>query len=489
MHPEHTVVYQLPRTMIPDLKAMFRDVVLRAKQIIAVLRLHPFDVTTAGGRTSERHRRAALTALGAALARSLSIVTALITVPLTLNYLGTERYGMWMTMSSFIAMLAFADLGIGNGVMNAVSNAYGKDDYAAIKKYVSSSMFVLSAVALFIVAAFAALYYEVPWYEIFNVHSAQAKEEAGPALAVLAACFAMAIPLGIVQRVQMGLQKGFIANLWQCFSSLVTLGCVILAVWLELGLPWLVLAFAGSPLLASLLNSVSYFGWLQPESAPAFKFVSRQAMKHVVHIGLMFFILQINYSIIFTSDNIIIAQLHDAHAVAEYAVPQRLFTIIPALLGMGLMPLWPAYGEALARGDHAWVWRTLKRSFFASVGLAALGSLVLVCAGTWVIRLWVGDVIAPSMLLLTGLGTWQIVQAGGFAISMYLNGTNAMRFLVGVSIRTAVIAITLKIYLASVIGISGVVWATILAYLSSTGVSYYFFLRKQRRAYLSSIKT
>ena len=462
----------------------FGDIILRLKQVKAVLRLHPFDVATEGGRTSERHRRAALTALGAALARSLSIITALITVPLTLHYLGTERYGMWMTMSSFIAMLSFADLGIGNGLVNAVSNAYGKGDYAAIRGYVSSGMFVLGAIAFGIVATFAVIYHSVPWYEIFNVSSRQAREEAGPALAILVACLALAIPLSVVQRVQMGLQKGFIANLWQSFGSLATLACVILAIWLKADLPWLVAAFAGSPLLASLLNSVSYFGWLQPESRPAFKFVSRQATKHIAQIGILFFVLQVNYSIINSSDNIIIAQLHGAHAVAAYAVPQLLFTIIPALLGVGLLPLWPAYGEALARGDHAWIWRTLKRSLIVSMGVAGLGSIVLVCAGDLIIRLWVGNVIAPSMLLLLGLGVWQVVQAGGFAISMYLNGTNAMRFLVFVSIRTAVIAITLKIYLVSVIGISGVVWATTLAYLGSTGVSVYFYLRKQHRAYL-----
>jgi len=52
-----------------------------------------------------------------------------VTVPLTLNYLGSEHYGLWMTISSVSVMLGFADLGIGNGVLNAVADAYGRDDY------------------------------------------------------------------------------------------------------------------------------------------------------------------------------------------------------------------------------------------------------------------------------------------------------------------------------------------------------------------------
>lgn len=460
-----------------------------AKHTRSLLRLHSFDTSTPEGRNNERHRRAAWTALIAVFARAASVLTGLITVPLTLHYLGAERYGMWMTMSSFIAMLGFADLGIGSGIMNAVSDAYGRDDRAAIRRFVSSGMFVLSVVAFAIVACFAALYHEVPWYDLFNVHSRQAREEAGPALAVLTACFAGAIPASVIQRVQMGQQQGFIANTWQCISSVTTLGFVIFAISLKAGLPWLVLAFAGSPIVTSLLNSIVYFVWLQPDTAPAFRFVSREAMKKVAHIGILFFILQITYSVTFTSDNIVIAQLRDAHAVAVYAVPQRLFTIIPAVLGMVLTPLWPAYGEALARGDNAWVWRTLKRSLVASMGLAAIGSIILVLTGNWIIKLWVGNIIPTSMLLLVGLGIWQVVQAGGFAASMYLNGANAVRVLVIMSVTTAALAIALKIYLVPAIGISGVVWATILSYVFCAGIPTFIFLRRQWTEHVSAVSS
>jgi O-antigen/teichoic acid export membrane protein len=46
-----------------------------------------------------------------------------ISVPLTLTYLGSERYGMWMAISSIVALLAFADFGLGNGLVNAIAVA------------------------------------------------------------------------------------------------------------------------------------------------------------------------------------------------------------------------------------------------------------------------------------------------------------------------------------------------------------------------------
>lgn len=85
----------------------------------------------------------ALTAVSSAGAKVVAIVTMLVTVPLTLHYLGSERYGMWMTISSIIGMMGFADLGMGLGLMNAVSEAHGQEDRLAAERYVSSGFFML----------------------------------------------------------------------------------------------------------------------------------------------------------------------------------------------------------------------------------------------------------------------------------------------------------------------------------------------------------
>ena len=179
---------------------MISTIFNRARTIFLFLSLRPFNTTTPQGRSNERHRLIALSSLTSAFAKLITIITSLISIPMTLHYLGPERYGMWMTMSSFLVMLSFADLGIGNGLLNAVAAAYGRDDRQEIRRYVSSGFFVLTIIAIMILVLFAAVYRHVSWFEIFNVQSSVARREAGPALAVVIICIALGVPVSIVHQ-------------------------------------------------------------------------------------------------------------------------------------------------------------------------------------------------------------------------------------------------------------------------------------------------
>ena len=440
----------------------------RIRNPFSFFRLTPFDVSTEEGRAKERHRRIALTAAASALAKLLSVGTALISIPLTLHYLGTERFGMWMTISSLIAMLAFADFGIANGVLSAVADAHGRDDGAAIQRFVSSGFFMLSGIALTLIASFAAAYAHVPWHVVFNVQTEMARAESGPALAVFAICFALAIPLAMVQRVLMGLQQGFTASLWQCAGSFFALIGVIVAIKLQAGLPWLVLALAGAPLLAAAGNSLYFYFFARPDLRPRWHLATPEAARRIAATGSLFFVLQLTVAVAFTSDSIVIAQMLGVSAVAQYAIPEKLFGLISLGLAMVLAPLWPAYGEALSRGDSTWVRLTLRTSILAAAGIAAAVSVGLVLLAPAILHLWVGGAVIPQQLLLIALAVWKVVESVGIASAMFLNGARSVRFQVACAVPTAVCALALKVTLLPQIGISGVVWATVIAYIGLT---------------------
>jgi len=118
---------------------------VRLLRIRKIIRLTPFDTGTAEGRSNERFRRASLSAATSAGAKGIALFTTAVSVPLTLGYLGSERFGVWMTLSALIALLGFTDLGIGNSLLNSVAHAAGRDDRLQIRASVSSGITMISS--------------------------------------------------------------------------------------------------------------------------------------------------------------------------------------------------------------------------------------------------------------------------------------------------------------------------------------------------------
>jgi len=225
-----------------------------------------------------------------------------------------------------------------------------------------------------------------------------------------------------------------------------------------------VLAFAGSPILAAVWNSHFQFKRRRPWLMPAWSGVDREAVRRVLKLGLLYFVLQVAVAMAFSTDNIVIAQLLGPAAVSEYSVSWRVFSIAPMFLGFFLMPLWPAYGESIARGDWVWTKRTLIRSLKLTASVTAAYSLVLVLFGRPIIRLWAGPEVVPSLALLLGLGVWTVFSTSGNAVAMFLNGCNRIGFQAVTGSLMAVAALAAKIAFGKTMGLPGIIWGTLAAY-------------------------
>ncbi|MGA3323487.1 MAG: oligosaccharide flippase family protein [Terriglobia bacterium] len=453
-----------------DLREPFRlqGIIERTRALKDLLRLKPFDTSTEQGRSRERYRRAMLTTFASVMARGVTILTSLMTVRLTVRYLGTERYGLWMTVSSVVSMMWFADLGIGNGLLTRISEAHGKDDRESLHRYVSSAFFILGGVAAVLAGLFALVYPFIPWPRVFNVTSAIAVREAGPAVVVFFCSFALNMPLDVVQRVKTGHQEGFEGTLWGVAGNLLGFVFLLEAMHLKVGLPWLLLAIFGGPFLGVLGNWAHEFGWKRPWLLPRWAYWDPAAARKIMGTGSMFLIMQVCGVFVVTVDNIIIAQVLGPGAVTQYSVPMRMFILLNTVANMFVIPLWPAYGEALARGDVPWVKRTVVRS--VSFSLLTFGPVALFLAvfGKIIVRFWVGPQIQPSYLLLSGAAVWIIVNVCGNALGTFLNGANLLKFQVLLYALSAIVMLPAKVICAKVFGLSGVVWVTALTTVLGT---------------------
>jgi O-antigen/teichoic acid export membrane protein len=446
-----------------------------------LLRLKPFDTTTLEGRSAERYRRIAWSTALSMVARFVGMGTGLITVPLVGGYLGAERYGIWLQMSSFVAALGPLDLGIGLGLLTVVSDAFGRDDREAARRATSTAAAMLSMIASLALVAFGILYFVVPWARVFNVDTPIAVSEAGPAAAVLFGAFALGLPLGIVGQVQLAHQSGYISSAWAIVGNLGSFAALLAIIALHGSLPLLVLALTGVGLVAAILNGWFLFRRQRPWLIPRLRDVDLRTARPLLKTGSLFLVLQLTGLVAYSLDNVVIAQIMGASAVQEYAVPTKLFVLAPTLLSYVLVPLWPAYRESMARGDSAWVKRTLRRSVVLAALVNIPSTVFLVIAGTFLLHVWVGSLVHPTMLLLLGLGTWTIMNTLNGPFAMLLNGANIIGFQAGCSILMAIANVTISILLVQRIGVSGAVYGSVISQLFFVLIPELWYVRRLLR--------
>jgi O-antigen/teichoic acid export membrane protein len=444
-----------------------RSLIGRILRYRRLLRLRPYDTSTPEGRSAERYRRVAWSTALSTVARVVGMATGFISVPLVGGYLGSDRYGIWLQMSSFVAALGPLDLGIGLGLLTLVSDAYGRDDREAARRAISTAAAMLTLIATIAVVVFGLAYFFVPWARVFNVTTPTAMSEAGPAAAVLFGAFAAGLPLGIVAQVQLAHQAGYISSAWAIAGNVGSFVALVAIIVLHGSLPLLILALTGVGLVAAAFNGWFLFRRQRPWLMPRFRDVHLGTARPLLKTGSFFLVLQLTGLVAYSLDNVVIAQIMGSSAVAQYAVPTKLFVLAPTLLSYVLVPLWPAYREALARGDGGWVARTLRRSITLAALINIPSSLFLIVAGPFIISVWAPSNlhIQPTTLLLVGLGTWTIMNTLNGPFAMLLNGANVVGFQAACSTLMAIANVAISIYLVQRIGVSGAVYGSVISQL------------------------
>ena len=427
-----------------------------------------------------RSRRVGISALAGGGARIVTMLCSFVSIPLCLKYLGNESFGVWATITSLVGVLAFADLGIGNGILNRIGAARGIGDSLAIRQAIASALCLLSAIAVAGFVIFSLCYKVVPWNSVLGITAELPSDKVALAILVFAALFAVNLPTTILQRVQYALQMGELNGIAQAAAGILSLALMYLIVTIDLGLAGMVAALMLAPIL-TIWGSAFWMFVRHPELRLETEDIQKKEMIAILKSGLQFLALGVSFALCFMTDNLIVAQVVGPESVASYAVHQKYLSPAIFFAGLILAPLWPAYAEALAAGDVQWVKRIFKRSVFSLGAMGGALTLGLIVVAPWLMRLWLAGRIVPDYLLLAALGLWVTIDLIGKAVAAFLNGVGLVKEQLWVVFAFLPVCIGMKIWFALLWGSMGVPLATALAYLIVHLPFYFFLLRRWYR--------
>jgi O-antigen/teichoic acid export membrane protein len=372
----------------------------------------PVDTATPEGRSRERYRRIFLSSAAGVAAMGVSALVGLVSVPISLAYLGKEAYGLWAVVGSVAAWVALLDPGLVQGLVIAVSEAHGRDDHEAARAYFSTAFFALLAVAGVAVAVVGLLAPFVPWGRFFEVPASMTSIGASAGFGVALALAALALPVALVGQVYAGYQRAYVGSAFTMGGALLSLALLLLAT--RAGAPFA--AVVGASGAATVVAGVAGLAWLAgrefPWMRPSWGAVSRGALRRLLASAVPFYFFQLGALLVNQTQRPVLAHRAGLDTVADYDLLIRLYSFAVLLITASTASVAPTFRESFERGDREWVRRSFRHLVRLRMALAAGASLVLLAAGNWLVRVWVHRVdfqydvwtwIALSVLILSAV--------------------------------------------------------------------------------------
>jgi O-antigen/teichoic acid export membrane protein len=387
-----------------------------------------------------------MTAVAGICAKVVVAACNLALVPVLVGFLGPVQFGIWAAYQSLQGLLVFADFGIGNGMQNAVTVALAQGDTRRAQALISSALAALLAAAG-ILGALVVVGFNVP-PAVAWLSGARAGDPEFSALRVGVAVFVaaglIAIPLSCGERLALAMQGGFVTHGTRAATTILAFGCVLVLVRAQASFAAICMA-TSIPVLACPLLSWMLVARSRSWALPAISAVSAGETRAVLRSGIGFLAVQMTAILGFGLDAILIERYAGPVEVANYTVVQRLFSLVGMVVGIVVAPLWPAYADARARGDYAWIRKTFWRSLLATAVVAgALSAALAVLAGPIAAR-WVGTAITPPPSLVMAFAAWSFVLACGMAFSYFWNGMHMLRLQAAIGLLFVAISLPAKI--------------------------------------------
>lgn len=356
------------------------------------------------------------------LLQGLSIVIGLLYVPLLLNYLTQEKYGIWLTLTSILGWFSFFDIGLGNGLRNKLTQAFAVKDYHLGRKYISTTYALLIGIFSVVLFVFHIGNFFLNWNLILNTNSI-ANSELYILTSIVFSFFLIRFVVQLISVVYFADQKPSINNLITTSGNLISFILVLLLTHSSIkgNLVLLGSIISAIPVILFVAVTIIAFGGKYKSVKPSYKEIDFKLGKGVMNLGAKFFFLQIAYIITYSTSSFFIAQFYGPGEVVAYNVAFKYYQLPVMVFSIIMSPIWSAVTDAFEKSDFAWLGKTIKQLNFLSI-LFSAGIVVMVFLSDWVFKIWIGDQIKIPLSLSISLAFYTIMQIVVAPYSNFING-------------------------------------------------------------------
>ncbi len=417
----------------------------------------------AKGKMGARNRMLATNILFSGILKVLSLLSSLLIVPVTIGYLDNEIYGIWLTITSVMFWINTMDIGLGNGMRNYLAQALSKGDYALGRRYITTTLALLSLLAIAMGAVAVFPMETIDFRHFFNTQ-ALPNEALRDALGVAVAFTLLHFVVKNVGMVFVAMQKYALSDLLSVVGNLLALAIVYLCtLFATPRLLYVVLAYTATPAAIYLLAALPLFA-KYPQLRPSWGSFDKSLGRQIVGKGLGFFLIQMSSClVIFGAGNLFITQYCGPEAVTTYNVAYKYFNLLVIAYTIVLAPMWNAYTDAYVKGDMAWIATNFGRAL-KLWALSLVGGAAMLALSHLFYHIWVGDKVdVPFSVSLCTLGYVSMFNLNN-CVTYLLNGLNKIRVQIITSLLGTLLYVAAVMWMGGSLGVEGIVGCMAASY-------------------------
>lgn len=423
--------------------------------------------------------------------KGLSLIISFLTIPILLNCLDENIYGIWLALLSIISWISLFDIGIGNGLKNKLIEYLSLKDYTYAKKLVSTAYLYTTVIFGFVGILCLLILPFISIDKLLNVSQEYAKDVNIVAIIVIIALSIKFIFQNITP-VLIAVQKIGYSSFIDLVGQLLAFIGILVLYWLGIkSLIYFSVVILYIPIIVQLLFTCLVFRTALVKISPSYSCSDKKCFKDIFSLGINFFIIQIAAIVIFQTNNFLIANNFTPQDVTRYNIVYKFFTLLSFPWGIIMSTLWPNCTEAFVLGNMEWIKKAIKYCLYGFV-LTLVVALLMLLSGEKIIYQWLHKNIdinwglLVSMMVFTIIGIWNNIWGGIVgAIGKVRLGS-----------FTTIVSATLFFPLFFVLkklgwGVDGAVWSMIICISLSTFISplqtYYFVFTKKRIRFLTNL--
>lgn len=438
-------------------------------------------------RQQARQRRKAWSSVGRTAVAKIVVmgvagVFGLINTRLIISHFGPDAWAQYGLLASFPGLMPFTDLGIGAVILNVVAGSEDPSRDSAVRRTVVTATRVLLVSALVICTLAVVIGLLGLWPTVLG---AKLMEGGGATATWCLVIYAMALPLGIGQRVIVGMGRSATQVISQGVVS-PAMTCLLLMVVLarlEAGNAISVLSYLANTLVSIICIVVAWRA-----TRPLLREVLRDVPRLRAVPGVPIrgtagpqLIQSLVIPIAFQTDRLLLSHLGASQSLAQYNLAANLFNLLTQTITVAGVAMWPLFARARARGQ---VESPIVPALLFGAGGLAVG-LALAGATPWVAHvLSDGQIVLPTVLVLAFLG-YVVVEAAKQPLGMYMTDPRGLRFQVVPVLVLVPVNFAISWILIAPLGPAGPVMGSVISVILCQLLPYSWWVRRdvaRRRA-------